>query len=183
MIDNILFNETKNKKNIIIWYGNKVRVVPLSVIYRRFNLLNFDLKNLINTKCIQIYIDNVIRLHLKHSHFEEPKSIFIEDVDEKCIAAFIEILNSDEDYFIFKNRFKVFEIDEDSGIYCIVSKSDMSDISFDELPIKVYGFIKATKLDKGNISFSYKNLCDLLSASELQDIKQYIKKELKSKKL
>lgn len=39
----------------------------------------FILENLHETVCIQIYCDGIIRLHLKHEHYEMPKSIYLED--------------------------------------------------------------------------------------------------------
>lgn len=46
--------------------------------YGRIYYSTYDLiiKNLSRTACIQVYSDGVIRLHLEHSHFEEPRSIF-----------------------------------------------------------------------------------------------------------
>ena len=43
------------------------------------NTYDFILKHLNEITCIQIYQDNVLRLHLKHGYFDSPKSIFVED--------------------------------------------------------------------------------------------------------
>lgn len=60
------------------------------------NVYDFILKNLNETFCIQIYQDNVIRLHLKHGHFDNPKSIFLEDKwicnDESTIGMLKELI-------------------------------------------------------------------------------------------
>lgn len=163
-----------NEKTILIWYGTKLRNVPISVIYRKLNLLNFNLKHLKNTTCIQIYYDNVIRLHLKHEHFETPKNIFIENADEKCIKALIELLDDKEDYFAFKNRFKAMIIDEDTGISIIVEKKE-----YTPLPLKVYGFLKPMKLGNGRISFSYRCICDEVTPSQLSDLEEDLREEIR----
>jgi len=162
------------EKTIFIWYGEKVREVPISIIYRRLNLEDFNLKELTNTRCIQIYYDNVIRLHLDHGPYETSKSILIDNTNPKCISAFIELLNSDEDYFSFKNRFKAMIIDEDTGISIIVDKQEATN-----LPIKVYGFLKPMKLGNGRICFSYRCICDEVSPSQLSDLEEQLRKDLR----
>ena len=95
---------TEAKELVLIWYGSKQvwvqkRYVVEKLlkenakihnligvcIYGALNLGTYDyiLNEIDNINTIQIYKDDVVRLHLNHGHYEEPKSIIlIADEDE-----------------------------------------------------------------------------------------------------
>ena len=92
------------KELVLIWYGAKqvwvskkyviekllkenvkMKYVTAAYIHGSLNLGTYDyiLNEIDNITTIQIYKDDVVRLHLSYGHYEEPKSIILfADKDE-----------------------------------------------------------------------------------------------------
>lgn len=86
------------KELVLIWYEEKQVWVPRKYVIEKLLKENVKMKNVIakytygtlnlgtydyilneidNISTIQIYKDDVVRLHLSHVHYEEPKSIIL----------------------------------------------------------------------------------------------------------
>lgn len=67
-------------------YGQKTYLFrKIKLKDARCNFFGFLIEHLDDISCIQIYQDNVVRLHKIHGHYEDPTSIFIvpEDSEEE----------------------------------------------------------------------------------------------------
>lgn len=87
-------------EKVLVWRGSNIKKVDKNQLFQFLaeksnknfnsnicqhgvyeNAYEFILKNLNETTCIQVYQDNVIRLHLKHEYYSIPKSIFLDDYE------------------------------------------------------------------------------------------------------
>ena len=95
---------SKEKELVLIWYGEKQVWVSKKCVVEKLLKENAKIHNLIgeyiygslnfgtydyilneidNINTIQIYKDNVLRLHLKHKDYEVPKSIILNADEEE----------------------------------------------------------------------------------------------------
>ena len=99
----------KEENLILIWYGEKQKWISKERIigelveenarmykaawddyYKIFCVESLGsyfiiLENLDKISTLQIYQDNVIRLHLKHEHYEQPKCIIVSATEDEII--------------------------------------------------------------------------------------------------
>ena len=100
------FRKNLNKNDLFVFLSRKAtkndcrwswRYSPnLGQIYDGFD--DVILRNLYRINSIQIYSDGCIRIHLKHGHFETPKSIIIDDINLCYDEGTLEIIEFLDEY-------------------------------------------------------------------------------------
>lgn len=97
----------EEKETVLIWYKSKQMWIPKERIIEKLNKENAKkyedtwdkanqrynkellgvcdkiLENIDNIGTLQIYEDNIIRLHLKHGHYDKPKIIIFSATEDE----------------------------------------------------------------------------------------------------
>lgn len=193
LLEDIYINTEKyNKKEIKFSIINKEELITLfannigEITLKRYDLFNKLLNSQYSSPKINSFLlclNNITKITIntnaKLLYLQNNGVLrgFIKDnSNENLINVLLDIIQSTTQII---NKFKTVIIDEDSKIYAIVEKKAISGLFFNKLPLTIYGFIKVTIFANGEITFSYKNICNEVSTCELKELEEIIKEELK----